>query len=277
MRNSVLSIILCFSLVIFEACHKDSAVTLAVDFTSRDCWNYEFSFDVGGNFSWNDSVSNLTSTVRCILTGHGSDESDHLDVKVKKVSITSNILDEAEIENITEQIKNAEYTIFLHDGFPTLDDSVIIPAAGFGEWDLYRQLVKVVPSLPEEPVRPGFSWERERQIPLATSHGAVTCNVYLSFTFDSLRTLSENRQEACISWLFRYTIDHKELDTASLIDELPLSGKGRGTAVLDVAAKSLVSAGMVFKTPVCALSDLSVSWEEKASLVLVDKVSSKEN
>jgi hypothetical protein len=233
-------------------------------------WKYEFTCDIGGNFSFEDSVSSLNSTVNCILEGHSSKERDRLTIKVGRIDITSNVMDEVEMMNIEEVISDAEYSIALMEGVPASYDSTAISFSGFGVWDLQRYLAKVIPTLPGTPVSPGFTWDREKQFPIITSQGKATCDIYQSFTFDSLRITSDKRQEACISWLFRYTIDDKQFDTASYIDQLPMKGNGEGTAVLDVNAKVLVGAEMTFKTPACSLSNLSVDWEEKASLFLVN-------
>ena len=270
MKKNLLFIAVCLIMAVFQSCRKGKPVSLTVDFSSRDIWKYEFTCDIGGNFSFEDSVSNLNSTINCILAGYNSKERDRLNVKAERIEITSNILDEIEMMNIEELISDAEYPISLADGFPASYDSTIVSFPGFNEWDLHRHLAKVVPALPGALVRPGFTWDRERHFPLTTSQGKVSCEIYQSFTFDSLITTTDERREAYISWLFRYTIDNKQLDTASLIDQLPQKGNGKGVAVLDIDAKTLISAQMTFKTPVCSLSNLSVNWEEKASLFLVN-------
>ena len=270
MKKNLLFIIVCSIIVIFESCQKSKSITLAVDFSSRDMWKYEFTCDIGGNFSFEDSVSSLSSTVNCILAGHSSKERDQLNIKAERIDITSNVMDEIEMMNIEEVISDAEYSIALVEGHPALYDSTAISFSGFGAWDLQRYLAKVIPALPGTPVSPGFTWDRERQFPITTSQGKATCEIYQSFSFDSIRTASDEHQEACISWLFRYTVDDKQFDTASFIDQLPMKGNGEGTAVLDIDAKTLVCAEMTFKTPACSLSNLSVNWEEKASLFLVN-------
>lgn len=270
MKKNLLLFIVCSIIVIFESCQKSKSITLAVDFSSRDMWKYEFTCDIGGNFSFEDSVSNLNTTINCILSGRSLKDGDLLNIKAERINITSTILDEIEMMNIEELISGAEYSISLIEGLPAPYDSTVASFSGFRTWDLHRHLAKVLPTLPESPVRPGFTWDRERRFPLTTSQGKATCEIYQSFTFDSIRTTSDERQEACISWLFRYMIDDKQFDTASLIDQLPLKGNGEGTAVLDIDAKTFVSAEMTFKTPACSLSNLSVNWEEKATLFLVN-------
>ncbi len=269
-KYSLFILILLIFTSFYESCHRDSPVTLEYDFSSRDIWKYALSVDIGGTFSWSDSVSNLTSNLNCLLLGENTAESGCLKIMTDTVGLISNILDDIEIQNIKAQIEDVEYKLDLNNSFQKLLDSAIAPVSGFGEWDLYRQLVKVIPSLPENPVRPGFSWERERSIPIATSHGVLNCNIYQSFTFDSLKALSNNRQAAYISWLFRYAVDQKQPDTAGVLHNFPHTGKGKGNAVLDIKEKTLLSASMILTKPVCSLKNLSILWKEKASLVLVD-------
>ena len=269
MKRSILFVVIVI-IVIFESCQKGKPVTLSVDFSSREIWKYEFTCDIGGNFSFEDSTSILNSTINCILAGIGSKDRNQLNIKAERINITSTILNEIEMMNIEELISDAEYTISLKEGFPAPTDSAAIALAGFGEWDLHRHLAKIIPTLPEKQIRPGFSWDRERRFPITTSQGKATCDIYQAFTFDSIRTTPDERQEACISWLFRYTVDNKQFDTASLIDQLPLKGNGKGSAVIDIGGKCLTRAEMVFRMPDTSLPNLSVNWTEKASLHLVN-------
>lgn len=257
-------------------CQRENAVSLSVDFTSQDVWSYSFTCDIGGSFSWDDSSSMLSSTITCDLSGTKAENRDQLILKAENVQVTSNVLDTEEIQYVTDQIEKAEYTVDLNIDLSNPQDSLLIPARGFHEWDLYRQLIKVIPSLPDNQVRPGFSWEREKRFPVTTSQGEAACEVYQSFIFDSVRTVSSNHKEACISWQFRYAIDEAGLDTASQISSLPLAGNGKGTAVIDVTRKCLISTEMVFITPASSLPDVSVQWEEKASLVLTDTPTAKQ-
>lgn len=269
MKRIIVFIGLVVCIVLFESCQRGTPVTLTVDFSSRDIWNYEFTCDIGGNFLFEDSTSTLNSTINCILTGSGSKEQDYVNIKAERIDITSNILDEIEMMNMEELISDAVYTISLKQGFPEPSDSTVFSFAGFGEWDLHRHLVKIIPTLPEKQIRPGFSWDRERRFPISTSQGKATCEIYQAFTFDSVRTTPEKGQKAYISWLFRYTIDDKQFDTASLIDRLPLKGNGKGMAVMDIGGKCLVKAEMVFRMPDTTLPNISVNWTERASLLLV--------
>ncbi len=256
---------------IFYSCHQDESVSLAVDFSLRDRWVYTFDVDVGGAFSRKDSLTHMATTIRSNLVGFSSNKNEYLVVRAENISIASNVLDSAEMNDIREMVRDAEYTVALKEGFPLSYDSAIVSLAGFGEWDLYRQLLKVLPSLPQKSVKPGFNWERAWQFPLRTSQGEASCEVYQSFTFDSLQAAPGKNRHACISWIFRYAVDPSLFADSSLIEQLPLSGNGKGTAVIDITEKALLKADMSFATPVCTLADLTVQWEEKACLELADK------
>lgn len=257
----------------FSSCQRRTPVSLAVDLTSQSKWDYTFSFKVGGTFSLKDLASDLFSTLHCLLKCEISPDNKVLDLAVHDLQVSSTILDSTEMWNISEQVKEARYQIALYNGFPDPRDSLIISAAKINDLGLYQHLLRIFPSLPAKAVRPGFSWERDRMLPLSTSQGVAVCNVYQSFTFDSLGSLPGNSNMAYISWLFRYSIDPDHIDSTSLIKNLPSYGNGKGFAVIDTEGKKLIKAEMVFAVPACSLPDLSISWEEVAILELVEEKS----
>ncbi len=271
MKHFVCLLLSVLILTSFYSCQKEPAVTLSVDLTSQRNWDYKFSFKVGGKFSLKDSVSNLFSTVHCLLACKVTEDNSYLDVNVNNLNVTSSILDTTEIWNISQQIKDAKYLIALQNGFPDPRDSIIISASNLNDLGLYQQLLRIFPSLPEKAIRPGFTWERDRMLPLSTSQGVAVCNVYQSFTFDSLGSSADNQNKAYISWLFRYSVDPEHIDTAGIIKDLPSHGNGKGFAVIDINDKKLIMAEMVFTAPACSLPDLSISWEEVAILELADR------
>lgn len=264
----VLMLLTCLGLT---TCDRGPAVELTVDFSSRGRWIYDFDFTTGGIFAWGDSSRDLTSRLTCRLVatpepGH----SCNVVVTADSVDISSTLLDSAEIASIAARLGRIERTLTLCDSAFYLIDSAALPVAGVGEWDLYRQIAKVLPSLPQGAVRPGFAWERQREMPLETSHGPTVAHLYQSFAFDSIGADIRDRECAYISWHFRYIVDAHGIDSSAGIDDLPLSGKGGAHAVLDLDAKSLLSARMFFVAPVCTLSAVSVAWEEEAELALVE-------
>lgn len=269
MRNYIISAYTASIILLgITSCNREPAVSLAVDFSSRDIWRYAFTCDIGGTFSFADSIQDLSSTIECDLVGRRTETDGRLEVRAENVEIVSNILDEVEVDHVTNQITDASYSVALTHDITRPHDSLLVPLAGSSEWDLYRQLIKVLPSLPGHPVRPGFSWERQKKFPVTTSQGTADCEVYQSFTFDSIRVVTDNQKRAHVSWQFRYAIDDAGFDQTGAFAEMPLAGNGEGAAVIDIDNNKLVNADMVFTTPVCSLSQLTVQWEEKASLVL---------
>jgi hypothetical protein len=134
-----------------------------------------------------------------------------------------------------------------------------------GEWDLSRSFLKVLPALPEKPVRAGERWERERQFPLETNHGKAIGHLYQLFTLDSLS--GDNvAKKAYLSWLFKYLIEPLSTDSIFL-EKLPLNGDGNGRAVFDLDSKTIEVAHASFSTQSESSSD--ITWMETVHLEMI--------
>jgi hypothetical protein len=138
-----------------------------------------------------------------------------------------------------------------------------MPAAGYLEWDLYRQLSKLLPVLPSKPVKPGFTWERTNILPMNTARGKVSCEIYRTYSFDKL-----SGDTAFISWKFRYAGAGKS-DSAALT-EIPVYGTGNGSAQLDIRQGCILNGEMNFTTPVAVVGDVSIVWHENAEIKLTE-------
>ena len=259
--------------VMISSCSKDNnAVNLAVDFTKAEVWKYDFSCTISGSFDWPDSSSILSSKLDCILIGHKipGTESGELEVSADSVRVSSGFLDTAELVNIRRQVALSHLNMRFNGKIPIPADTVSLPMFGLGEWDIYRQLIKVAPTLPMGRVRPGYAWERERQMPLETSFGKADCSLYQSFRFDSLFHEGKSRY-AALSWRFKYNVSPPKGDSSGITNKLPQSGNGHGHAVLDVDGSRILSAEIDFITPQAAFKDMNVRWEEHIRMMLADK------
>ena len=250
---------------------KGEAVSLAINFTQAAAWTYDFSCVIRGCFNWPDSTGALVSELDCRLRGHreAAANTGSLVVVAESVLVKSNFLAPEEAENIRRQITGSRLPVRFNGTMPVPEDSITLPMFGLGEWDIYRQLAKVAPALPEGKVKPGYIWERERKLPLSTSFGTASCNLYQSFTFDSLFSAGSARY-AAISWRFRYAVSPPDGDSLDIIDNLPRAGTGEGRAVIDVGRALLMSAEVDFVTPEAAFRDVNVRWEERIRLMIVE-------
>jgi hypothetical protein len=236
-------------------------VMLKADYGAQKQWTYSVSYTSQGNFRQKSTNTAKSTEIQCILVAAKKD-AKRLGIKADSVSIKSDIYKEDLQKEIKEKLLKADYALSLSNGFPSIDTSLEIPASSVLEWDLYRQMAKLLPALPAKPVKPGFSWERTDAFPMNTPRGKVLCEVYRNYTFGVLAGDS-----AMISWKFRYSGTGKP--DSSALNEVPVFGTGNGTAVLDIKRGCILNAEMNFTTPVAMVGDVSIVWHEKAEMKLV--------
>jgi hypothetical protein len=144
-----------------------------------------------------------------------------------------------------------------------VDTQSVSRDAGLPAWDLYMHLARLIPDLPAKPVTRGFTYERHAMVPIKSDRGRVPCDMYRQYTIERI---SPGNDTAVIAWRFNYASMKPAFDSASVLEVIPVEGRGSGTAVIDVKGKCIVSAEVEFETPVVALGVTRVNWKEKASL-----------
>jgi hypothetical protein len=256
------------AMLAFSASGKDKTtsdgVLLKADYSGTHPWKYSVEYTSQGNFRQKSSNTAKSTEIRCMLTGVKK-EQKKLAIKVDRILVKSDVYDEALKTEISNKLSKADYSLSLANGFPSIDTSVEMPASSYLEWDLYRQLSKLLPLLPAKPVKPGFSWERTNMFPMKTAAGNVTCEVYRNYTFDKL-----SGDTARISWKFRYAGNSKTKDSVSAMNEIPVFGTGNGSAVLDIKSGCILTAEMNFTTPVATVGDVNIVWHENAVIKLTE-------
>jgi hypothetical protein len=250
------------STTIFGKNTKGNTVFLKVDYKGSQSCVYSAEYSSKGSFKQKDSVSTKSTNVRASLSFANKEKS--LAVKVDSISVTSDFLKPEQQTEIVQKCLRNEYSLSLSHGFPSIDSSAVIPIERYLEWDLIRQIAKLLPVLPKKPIRPGFTWERTVTLPLQTAAGKTSCEIYRYYKLDRVQG-----DTAFISWKLNYTASKKANDTTELLRNIPVAGKGSGAAVLDMSNHSLIGAEVDFTTPVGTVGDISVSWTERASLKLV--------
>lgn len=243
---------------------KDNAVALKIDYAGKEQCGYVVDYTSQGNFKQKGVVTTKSTDVHCVLSAaHKKPEA--LSVKVDSIAIKSDIYKEGLKKELREKLLQSDYSLSLANGFPSIDTTAEMPAAGYLEWDLYRQLAKLLPILPNKPIKPGFTWERSFVLPLRTARGTVSCELYRSYGFTKLKG-----DTAIISWNFKYTASKKSVDSTDALNQIPVAGKGSGSAVLDVRNHCILKAEMDFATPVAVIGEVSVTWQEKATFALIN-------
>jgi hypothetical protein len=241
---------------------KEKTVMLKVDYSGKQTCGYSVSYSSQGSFKQKDSTSMKSTSVHGALS-FTNKQQKHLAVKIDSISVTSDFLKEDQREEIVQKLLKPEYSLSLDRGFPSIDSGAALPIEQYMEWDLIRQLAKLLPSLPDKSIPAGFTWERTVMLPLQTARGKTPCEIYRFYTLNKIQG-----DTAFISWKLTYTASKKAADSTDVLRHIPVAGKGNGSAILDVRNHCILGAEMDFATPVGTVGDISVTWTEKASLKL---------
>ncbi len=243
---------------------KSDDVVLKADYSGAHKWIYSIQYTSQGNFRQKSSNTAKTTEIKCLFSGT-KNAAKKLAVHVDSIAIKSDIYSDEMQKDIKDKLVKADYSLSLANGFPSIDTSVEIPASSYLEWDLYRQLSKLLPLLPSKPVKQGFTWERMNVFPMKTARGTESCEVYRNYTLDKVSS-----DTAMISWKFRYAGSKKSNDSTANVNEIPVFGTGNGAAMLNLKTGCIISAEMNFTTPVATVGDVSVIWHENAVISLVE-------
>ncbi len=249
------------SMVAWSKDAKENTVLLKIDYSGKQTCGYTVEYASKGNFKQKDSTTVKSTSVRGALSF--TNKQKNMAVKIDSISVASDILKEEQRQEIVAKLLKPEFTLSLSLGFPSIDSASIMPIEQYMEWDLIRQLAKLLPSLPDKPIRAGFAWERTVNLPLQTARGKTPCEIYRAYKLDKLQG-----DTAMISWKITYTASKKGPDSTDVLRHIPVAGKGSGSAVLDVKNRCIIGAEMDFTTPVGTVGNISVTWTEKASLKL---------
>jgi len=263
-------ILLAVSSLLAFGCGDSGNVKLSVDFSKRAEWRYAMAATISGAIASADTQRTFESAAQCTLSGKPDAKNPSvLHASVAAVSISSNILGDAEMKNLKNQATTVRLACALDDGTIMPEDSSSIPVVRIGEWDLYKDLAKTVPSLPKIAIRPGFVWERQADIPLDTKQGNAVGHLFQSFSLDSVRGKSGSVQTAFLSWRFTYRVEFKERSATGMYGSVPSAGIGSGKAIVDVTNKMLRSASVHFDVPAATQGMYRISWKEDITLDLV--------
>lgn len=236
----------------------EGGVLLKGDYSGRKGYTYSVNYTSQANFRQQSSNSAKSTQIKCMLN-LAKTPNGKLGIKVDRISVSSDVYPQETQTEIRDKLITANYALSLANGFPSIDTSAELPAASYLEWDLYRQLAKLLPVLPAKAVKPGFTWERTNVLPMNTPRGKVSCEIYRSYSFTRM-----SGDTAFISWKFRYAGEGKP-DSAAL-KEIPVYGTGNGTAAIDLHEGCIANAEMNFTTPVAVVGDVSVVWHERAQI-----------
>jgi hypothetical protein len=257
MNRKLLTVILFAAFFSGSSIATEVAVMVDMNGKGGNC-TYRIEYTSRGTFKDKTGTTEKTTGVSCMLNASVRD-STKLDAKIDSVRIKSTLYNEAKIADIKKKLMKTDFHLKLEKGQPVIDTTSKIPASDYIEWDLYRQLVKLLPSLPDKSIKPGYTWENIGVISMQTSAGSIPCEIYRFYTFKKMKG-----DTATIVWNFRFVPTNNYLDTTNALEEVPIGGHGSGSAVIDVRQKRLVSADMGFSTPVAKVGAVTVGWQERA-------------
>lgn len=251
-------------------CKSNSPVTLNIQFSPLDTVVYRLTYNSGGEYSWEDTSSDLSTTLECKLIGkHVRNNPGNMSVHVESTNILTNVLDKVEIFNMTHQLEERDFIVSYTESGIDMDKIGLFPLYSPEEHGFIRQLMKLTPNLPNQPVPPGFVWERESMHPVKSSAGTIPCTVYRSYSFDSLS--SDDHTLAYISWKFRYMLDQKSIDTTSAVFLMPMAGMGQGNATINTTLHKIKNSEVRFITDEVDIAGMKLKWKEKAVMVMEEK------
>jgi hypothetical protein len=234
------------------------AVALRINYEGKQMCSYRIEYTSQGEYKQKGTITKKKTGVNCVSSAVITGE-NKVTITMDTVSIKSDLYKEEKIKEMHESIMKSTYSLRLTDGYPAIDTSAGLPVSDYLSWDIYRQLIKLLPVLPEESIKPGYTWEQTITVPMKTARGTIPCEMYRFYTFKKLKG-----DTATISWNFRYAPADNAVDSTNPLEEVPIGGKGSGQALISVRHKCLLSADMGFSTPVAVIDDISVMWRERA-------------
>jgi hypothetical protein len=253
--------------VLLLSCQRSGRVELNIDFSKAASWRYLFGIDIKGIAGQDDSLREFSNSLRTYISGERSPhDAAAVRFRTGQTVVHSNFLSEPERVHLARQCENMVLFFSPREGAVETSDTAVPPLLTVGGWDLYRSFARVLPVLPESPVAPGTSWDRERSFPLETSFGNATGMLYQVFTLDSVFS-ADSSNYASLSWRFTYRI---QPDSAGVLDSLPLSGTGNGTAVIDMTRKRMAKAHALFEVPAKQKARQKISWQETVHIEMVN-------
>lgn len=257
-----LAVVLLIAGISAGAAFGREGIMLRINYNGKQECAYRIEYTSQGNYKQKGAITKKTTGVNCISSAIITGE-NRLTITVDTVVIKSDLYNEEKIKEMRDNLMKSTYTLSLSNGYPAIDTSVKLPAAEYLEWDLYRQLIKLLPILPEKAIKPGYTWEQTITVPMKTARGTVPCELYRFYTFKK-----KHGDTATISWNFRYAPADNAVDSTNALEEVPIGGKGSGMALISVRDRCLLSADMGFSTPVAVVNDISVTWRERAVFAL---------
>ncbi|MBD3346393.1 MAG: hypothetical protein GF401_15175 [Chitinivibrionales bacterium] len=267
MRNTIFLSVLILGILLPVYAKKDK-FELKLDYSGKENWTYTIFYQSKCIFEKNKEKTPKETEITCDLNGTLSDNKERLSFAVNDVSVKSELYDEEVQNKIKENLSESTMDLALVEGAPEIDTVPDFSSEGIPEWNVYMQFSKLLPEMPKQAVKKGFTWERSVTLPIKTAQGTNICEVYRLYKVEEI---SPKKDTVLISWQFKYATIEKDEEAKSLTQYIPIGGKGTGTAVIDIANKVIKKASIDFQTPVATVEGSTVTWKENTEIELQEK------
>lgn len=229
------------------ACSGDQVVSISWDTLLRDGQAYELSVVVKGNVGMEESERAFSGTLDGKLLIERTGNSKQVSFGITQPELETNYLDTPALRHSQMLLEKQSVVFRIENGDLLLPDAMGEYLPMPSQWDIVRNLSRVVPSFPQSPSRVGTVWDRQRTIPLATRSGDVLGHLFQSFSLDSV-TETEQESVAWVSWKYTYKVESLKEDSLVVLDKLPQGGKGTVVARVNLERNILEFARSDFQT-----------------------------
>jgi len=234
-------------------------MNLYLNYTALKQWRYVLKYQSVCTIEDSDTTVSQKTRIGCTLHGELSEDKQRLNFTIKKPLVESQLYDSSMIQSLQDSLKTRVYGLAIIDGCPVVDTLARSKNEPLPEWDLYFQFAKLLPDMPQEKVKAGYSWERSAVHPLRTHIGTVPCHVYRLYKVDRV---SEAEGAVYISWEFSYKAEKSAMKNTDFLKKIPITGKGSGSATIDLIDGYIHKAKIKFTTPVAQIDEKKVTWTE---------------
>ncbi len=244
----------------------NKTVLLKLNYAAKQNWTYALDYKSECLFSGVGPETSKKTAITCDITGELSTEKDKILTRTANFNIESDLYDSSVISSLTEKTSSVNYALNLIDGSPVVENNIDL-SDGAPEWNIYMQLARLIPDMPQQPVKKGYTWDRNASLPLQSPYGKIQCEIYRLFKVEKISSKGDSVE---ISWQFKYSSSEK-FDSTRITKYVPVAGSGSGNAIIDVTNGFIIKASMEFQTPVAKINKARINWTEKAILTYKEK------
>lgn len=240
-------------------CAGKDRMKIYLNYAAQKRWTYFLNYEAVRTIVDKKGTRSDKNTIKCALIGKVTPDRNRIGFTAQQIEVKSEIYSDEEKDDVRRALNNSVYGLALINGVPVVDTLGELNMDSVPVWDLYVQFAKLLPDLPESPVKKGYSWERSGVYPIRTGAGVVPCEIFRLYTVSKV---SKKEGTVHVTWQFTYRSEKSAMDPNSILIYVPIAGTGNGTAVIDLVDGYIHSARVTFVTPTSKVGNNSVTWKE---------------